>query len=163
MKLLLLVLLNLFALPALAGPATFVWADGRFTVHSPQYYSSTTADLSVNLRADVPFGSSVTVRYGFGGTAGDWKNQQEVPARAAGPWEFRADFSGVLHERSWNGVFTKLEFVFIITQPDGSVRFEKGGDSVFGYYESALPEPGTITSESSLAFQRLVTYKVERN
>ena len=167
---LLFALFVLCAEPAVAAPTapeTYVWADGRFSVHSPQYYTSTTADLSASLRANTTYGAKVRVRYGFGGfkdgVNGEWLDQHEVDALAVGPWEWRADFSEVLHERSWNGAYTKLEFVFIITAPDGSVRFEKGSDSVWGFYEAALPEPGTIGNGGNAAFQRLTVYTVLRN
>lgn len=159
----LLAFLSLFASSALAAPSTYVWAEGRFAVHSSQLVSTTTADLSVSLRSDLPFGSTVRVRYGFGQTGSDWQNQHEVEASAVAPWEWRAHFTETLHERGWERAYTKLNFVFIVTTPDGNVHYEKGNDSVWGFYEATLPEPGTIDNDNAHVYQRLVVYSVQRN
>lgn len=151
-----------FSAPAFAAPQTYIWAEGRFTRHSPGNYSSTTADLAVNLRADLPYGSTVRVIYGFGGEGSDWLGRKDIEAVAVAPWEWRAAFSETLHERSWDRAYTKLEFVFQITQPDGTVRYEKGGDSTFGFFEAALPEPGTIGTETA-EMTRLLVYTIQRN
>jgi hypothetical protein len=138
---------------ALLLAALSVWAEGRFAATSP----ATTAAIAVNLAdQDVAFGSSVRLRYGFGDGSGAWAEQHEIAAPAVAPWTFRAELTEELRG------FTKLEFVFVITGPDGRVRYEKGGDSVWGYYEAALPAPGTITDESTEP-QRLVVYPVDRN
>ncbi len=151
-----------------------VWADGRFALHSPTYYTSYTADFAVSLGADLPWGSKVRLRAGLGGVENDWseggheatlewREISEVEALPVAPYTWTASFTRTLHERSWSRFYSKLQFVFVIDLPSGETVFERGTASVWGFHEAELPLPGQISSGEEPTFRRLSTYTVSRD
>jgi len=116
------------------------------------YYTQTSADLEVRYRDEtLPWGSTVSVIYGFGGasptTTGsssrfEWTDRAELRAEANAPYTWSTRFSKVLHYRSNPKVVDSVQFVLRITYPSGKEEYIRGNDSVMGFYEASLPFVG---------------------
>lgn len=134
------------AMPAFAQQGS-VAAQGAFARHSCGYYSTTTGDLLVSFVPQVPIeaGARVYMHFGWEFPAGAsertvWSDITDVPmkqvrldANGAPIWD--AAVARELHYRSSSRApIDALDFVFRIEHPDGSVSWEKGIETEWGYY-----------------------------
>ena len=160
------------ALATAQALAADLWVDGRFYTLSPPYYTATVGEFAVSFKEQLPWGARVHVQYGLGGWADDfvggttrtldWENVSYVEAEAAAPFVWTAKLSETLHERSHNWMYDKLQFVFIVTLPDGTQYYEKGSNTPLGFYQAATPRPEAIGSDSDAPYQRLTVTAIGR-
>ena len=133
----------IFALTsATANASTIPELWGRGTTESCQYYTQTTGDFEVRLRADdLPWGTRVFVVHGFGEATPlhNWLTRAETEAHAIAPYTWSAQITQILHFRSSPQVLGSIQLFFRIELPDGSQRFVRsmrGDASGKGYLEA---------------------------
>lgn len=149
---------------------------GRSYVNSCGYYSNESADLSINFtNRMLPWGTKVTVVSGWRGydlkfISGpvqeqwfEWAYRSEQEAKAVAPYQWRAEISRTLHDRSSTQQLTALQF---------SIQVEEPGKAPVNYplinwafYEAAVGGNGNSPCVSGeLPPFRLLSHRiVERN
>lgn len=136
---------------ALAGEQ---WVKARTVLNTCGYFSTSQAELTFSYRnQDLPWGTSVFLIYGWGGTSGttpfDWAPAAvTVEAPATAPYHWGTTVTGVIRARSSTS-YTSINYVWKVVLPDGSEFYEKGNGSTYGYYAadfSQVPMPCTTTS-----------------
>lgn len=134
--------LNSMALtvPALASDITVT--HRYYSPNQCAYFSSLKSDFNVTYSDEnrEPI-SSVVLVYGLKWSQGSeywlWTNTNEVAMRKNTNSQFAVLFSEESAFRS-GGEAVALQFVFRIESAEGQVVYDKGNDSIFGYYEADL-------------------------
>lgn len=134
---------------AFAAESTSVQA--RAVLHSCGYYSSQEVEVSLSYYNDtLPWGTSVELLYGWGGTEGstvfDWRNSTSIAAPATAGYTWGVTVTSQIAARSSPTFFEHIDFVWKVTLPGGSVFYVKGNSSTYGYYKadfSQLQRPCT--------------------
>ncbi|NMO13953.1 hypothetical protein HPC49_08845 [Pyxidicoccus fallax] len=134
---------------ALAGDQ---WVKARTVLNTCGYFSTSQAEITLTYRnQDLPWGTSVFLIYGFGGstsptTTFDWAPQPTtVEAPAVAGWHWEATVVSVIRARS-STQYNNINYVWKVVLPDGNVFYEKGNSSTYGYYSadfSHVPMPCT--------------------
>jgi hypothetical protein len=131
------------------------WVKARTVLNTCGYFSTSQAEITFSYRNnDLPWGTSVYLIYGWGGTSGttpfDWSPQPTtVEAPATAPYHWGTTVVGVIRARSSMPQYTNINYVWKVVLPDGHTFYEKGNDSIYGYYAadfSQVPMPCTNTS-----------------
>ncbi|MCK8503101.1 MULTISPECIES: hypothetical protein [Myxococcus] len=130
----------------LASSSSFAiehWADGRASLHSCLYASAYEAEIRMSYRnLSLPWGTSVELIHGWGGldnwVAFDWDNTQTVAAPASAPWTWTVTVRSFISHRTSPKWYDSFNFVWKVTLPGGSVFYEKGNGSTFGFYSANL-------------------------
>jgi hypothetical protein len=158
---------NVFALVLLCVSATAfageTSARARAVTYSCMYYSAQAVEVELSyLNYDLPWGTSVILTYGWGGhvsggngsTPVDWENTTSVNAPATAPYTWGATVRSNIAERSSPKYYDRIDFVWEVHLPDGSVFYEKGNTSTWGYYagdfshvSNACTSTGTFNTE----------------
>jgi len=95
----------------------------------------------------LPWGTSVALVYGWGGTSWghgnpstrfDWANTQTVAVSASAPYTWSATVTSIISTRSGSWLYDELDFVWKVTLPNGFTFYEKGNGSTWGYYAAGL-------------------------
>ncbi len=140
---------------AFAGGTT---ARARAVTYSCGYYSSQEAEVELRyVNTNLPWGTSVTLIYGWGGYYSapngtppnlfDWENTASKDAPATAPYTWGATVKSQIAARSSPKFYERLDFVWEVHLPDGSVFYEKGNDSAWGYYVADFSDvPNSCTS-----------------
>lgn len=124
-------------------------AGNVFSDDNCQYYSTTTGKFKITYKEQLPWGSKIELVYAFNNTFGnsEWHRQDESQMEAVAPYTWQAVIEEVTSAR---GSFSsdKINFVFRITLPDGSIVYDNGGQSPMGHYSARMPrmscEPETL-------------------
>ncbi|AKQ64700.1 hypothetical protein A176_001612 [Myxococcus hansupus] len=132
---------------ALAGAQ---WVQARTVLNTCGYFSTSQAEIRLTYRNDdLPWGTSVFLIYGWGGSTFDWApSPQTVEVPAVAPYHWGTTVTGVIRSRS-STQYTHLNYVWKVVLPDGHEFYEKGNDSTYGYYAadfSQVPMPCTQTA-----------------
>lgn len=129
--------------------AAETWVQARAVLHSCGYYSSSEVEVGLSYRNyNLPWGTSVYLVYGWGGTSGgtpiSWENTTTVQAPATAGYTWGTTVTSTIAARSSSKFYESINFVWKVVLPDGSEFYEKGNDSTWGYYDanfSQLPRP----------------------
>ncbi|HZI11014.1 MAG TPA: hypothetical protein VE153_11545 [Myxococcus sp.] len=147
-------------------------AQARAVTHSCGYYSTQEVEVGLtyfnNNSAEVPWGTSVYLVYGWGGyTSGStnvpftWDTTNTVQASATAGYTWGITVTSTIAARSSPKYYDAINFVWKIVRPDGSVLYKKGNTSTYGYYNASFanlqrpctnggfigsPTPLTVTS-----------------
>lgn len=108
------------------------------------YYSSSSLWGKVSYtNPNLRWGTRVFLRYGFMPSYyHSWENLNEVEAEPMSAYEWAAKTKEMVHGREgFSGTFV---FVFRIVTPDQQEIWDKGNDSILGYYSATLD--GQVTS-----------------
>lgn len=119
------------------------WADGRAVLHSCLYASSYEAEVRMSYRnLTLPWGTSVSLIHGWGGfnngVAFDWDDTQTLDVPASAPWTWAVTLRKTISTRSSPKWYEHFNYVWKVVLPDGTVLYEKGNDSAWGYYSADL-------------------------
>lgn len=137
--------LMLTSTTALAGEQ---WVQARAILNSCGYFSNAQVEVTLSYRNnDLPWGTSVYLIYGWGGTGTtsfDWAPQPTtVEAPATAPYHWGTQVKTIFRARSSTS-YSSINYVWKVVLPDGTEFYEKGNGSTYGYYAanfSALPVP----------------------
>ncbi|AGC41772.1 hypothetical protein MYSTI_00421 [Myxococcus stipitatus DSM 14675] len=126
------------------------WVQARTVLNTCGYFSTSQAELTLTYRNDdLPWGTSVFLIYGWGGSGVDWAPApQTVEAPAVAPYHWGTTVTGVIRART-STQYTSLNYVWKVVLPDGHEFYEKGNGSTYGYYAadfSQVPMPCTTTA-----------------
>ena len=144
-----------FASPANAGEIT----ASTYVHHCcPGYYSATYADLKFHYTStDLPWGTTVLIKYGFKSRYGsdahivsEWKDQISVQALASAPFTWDASVKDKFIYGRGGEQESHVQFVVQIVLPDGSVIYDKGSNSTWGFWEGYL-FPGSAPDAAGFA------------
>lgn len=130
--------------------ASEVKLQGRGYTHSCGYFSNSAADFSITYRNyDLPWGSRVFVKYGFGGFMQisdnygghrelfEWAYPNEIEASSVAPYTWTITLpETTTHDRSSNQWLNALQFVVKVQFPDHREIIEHGSNSTWGFFES---------------------------
>lgn len=167
---------NVFALALmLCSAAAFAgdtYVQARAVTHSCSYYSTQNVEVTLSyVNTGLPWGTSVNLMYGWGGASGagstpfDWQNTTTVAAPATAPYTWGTTVTSIIAARSSSQYYANIDFVWQVTLPDGSVFYEKGNSSTYGYYLadfSQLPRPCVSDSSFIGTPQPLTVTTVEK-
>lgn len=149
---------NVFALVLMFVSATAFAAEttaqARAVLRSCGYYSSQEVEVGLSYKnTTLPWGTSVELLYGWGGYEGstvfDWRNSTSIAAPATAPYTWGVTVTSQIAARSSPTFFEHIDFVWKVSLPDGSVFYEKGNNSTYGYYKadfSQVQRPCTSTA-----------------
>jgi hypothetical protein len=124
--------------------------QARTVSYSCGYYSTQAAEVTLSYTntnsAEVPWGTSVYLVYGWGGytssgstnTPFTWDNTVTVEAPATAGYTWGITVTGTIAARSSNKFVNAINFVWKIVRPDGSVIYKKGNTSTNGYYNASF-------------------------
>ncbi|MFP2904639.1 hypothetical protein ACLESD_06190 [Pyxidicoccus sp. 3LFB2] len=152
-------------------------ARARGVTYSCMYYSAQEAEVELSyVNTGLPWGTSVTLIYGWGGSVSpgggappylvDWENTTATDAPATAPYTWGTTVKGQTASRgSPSKSYNRLDFVWEVHLPDGSVFYEKGNNSTWGYYladVSSVPKPCTSTGGFNTELQPVPVTSVEK-
>jgi hypothetical protein len=135
---------------ATALAAEWTTAQARAVTHSCGYYSTQEVEVGLTYfndnSAEVPWGTSVSLHYGWGGytsngstnTPFTWDATNTVQANATAGYTWSATVTSTIAARSSNKFYDAINFVWKIVRPDGSVTYKKGNTSTYGYYNASF-------------------------
>ncbi len=139
----------------------------------PSYFSRLTGELILSYQNDsIPPESQVSFHYGFKGEdRSNWplvktiewqyKNTTQAKVLHEGVWQL-STLPTTLLERGGKQFFNELQFVVIIKKPDGSVSYDKGSSSAWGYYSCLLPiEDKSCLKKVALEAKEYCQLKIE--
>jgi hypothetical protein len=150
---------------------------GRSYVNSCGYYSNESADLQVNFGSHMfPWGTRIFVVTGWKGydqTGGggnsyqnwfNWAYRTEQEAKAAAPYQWRAELHNTLHDRSSNRFLTALQFAIRVEVPGmAPVNYPQIS---WAYYEAPIGAYGNspcVSGNNLPPFRLIQQTIVERN
>lgn len=174
-----LAVIGLLSTSTVRAELPIVKVKGRGMVSNCSYYSQTTAEFEIWYRDEsLPWGSQVSVIYGFGGldqspvAAGmgarlDWTDQSEKASEAVAPYTWVSRFSQVIHSRYSSRRLDQLQFVLRISLPQGGDRYFRGGQTSMGFIQAEFPFLGKSpcldsSSDRQLPFVDLSLSAVDR-
>lgn len=139
-----------FTSSQVSADSTHIEAFGRLRSFSSPAWISVQGDFIVSYHNDtLPWGTTVRLRHGFKRAdiingelreTSTWNDIAVPNCEAVGPFRWEARVSKQLSERNSSFRYTALEFVIEVIYPDGSVAYEKGSDSLWGYFEVDVPQ-----------------------
>ncbi|MCE9671665.1 hypothetical protein LY474_28045 [Myxococcus stipitatus] len=126
------------------------WVEARTVLNTCGYFSTAQAEVTLTYRNDdLPWGTSVFLIYGWGGSTFDWAPApQTVEVPAVAPYHWGTKVTSVIRARS-STEYTSINYVWKVVLPDGHEFYEKGNGSTYGYYAanfSQVPMPCTNTA-----------------
>jgi hypothetical protein len=119
-----------------------VQIEGKTVPCCSGYWSRTDAVWRISyVNADLPWGTTVLVRHGLQRSWGeaaseDWTAIDTMQAVPTAPYTWSVTVSREVASRG-GPAGTALQFAVMLIYPDGSVAWDKGSSSAFGYYEAA--------------------------
>lgn len=140
---------NVFALVLMlfssSAFAAETYVQARAVLHSCGYYSTQEVEVGLSyVNTGLPWGTSVYLVYGWGGTEGsnvfDWRNTTTVQAPATAGYTWGTTVTSQIAARSSPTFFEHIDFVWKVVLPDGSEFYEKGNNSTYGYYKSVFSQ-----------------------
>lgn len=158
-----------FLLVSSSAFASDTWAQGRIILRQCEYAFDYLAEVGMSYQNyTLPWGTSVELIYGWGGTSWnpttttfDWANTHGLAAQASAPYTWSATVVSVISTRSGGWAYDSIQFVWKVTLPNGYTFYEKGNGSTWGFYNASLsgvqerpcgvnftlpPTPLTVTS-----------------
>ncbi len=89
---------------------------------------------------NLKWGSKVFLKYAFTETMHqrNWDNEQVIELMPVGPFKWQADYATHVASRG-SFYYSQMKFLFIVKNEDGTIEFDKGNDSSWGYYQVDLP------------------------
>lgn len=166
-------LMALFGQTPASADAPDFWVDGRFYVNSPSDLESTRAELGASFRDVLPWGSRVELHYGFGtmdattldSMVMDWRFRGKVEGTAVAPYTWTAWVDRPLYDPSQAERVVYFQFIWKVLLPNGSHYYLRGTTSRLGFYESPMPDPGSVQTigRNNAQYQRLGLYVVLRD
>ncbi|WP_164016469.1 hypothetical protein [Pyxidicoccus trucidator] len=140
-----LALVLLFVSSSALASETFV--QGRMALRACEYASSYEAEVGLSYRNyTLPWGTSVYLVYGWGGSAKDgsnpfdWANTQTLAVSASAPYTWSTTVRETTSTRSGSTLLTHIDFVWKVVLPNGYEFYEKGNGSTWGYYTANLSQ-----------------------
>lgn len=131
-------------------------AQARAVLRSCGYYSTQEVEVGLSYQnTTLPWGTSVELHYGWGGYESsptnpfDWRDSTSVAVPATAPYTWGVTVTKQIAARSSPVFFEHIDFVWKVSLPDGSVFYEKGNNSTWGYYKadfSQVARPCTSTA-----------------
>ena len=133
---------------AFTAHASSVQVSGKLDASGFYYTNATGFFRFLYINNDIPQDSVIVLHYGFTRSEwqsgylqpiSDWNERAVITASPAetGVWE--ASLQNVMYSRGSSWHRSHVNFVFIVIKPDGSVFYDKGVDTEFGYYEIEAP------------------------
>lgn len=132
--------------------ASVVSSKSRSYTHSCSYFSTAHADLRITYKNDaLPWGVKIELIGGSEGTRANgaeqesftWHNRHKAMIMpAVAPYQWQAELSLLVTERSSPEYVKGYDFYFQITYPDGTVEIDKGAEEEInkGYYRVFFDE-----------------------
>lgn len=131
------------SLVSVTASAAKIKVDGRaYSATNCQYFSTSLADFNITYsHPTLPWGTEITVRYGFQDDFKkmSWQNGGEVQAHATAPYTWVAELDKVVIDSRGYFSLTHIQFAIMIRLPDGEIYWDNGGRSYLGYYEAPTP------------------------
>jgi hypothetical protein len=151
-----------------------VHIQGRSYSTSCSYYTKTIGDFLIQYNNySLPWGTRVFLIYGADGYTVqygpippreiklNWQNKKEIEVHTFSDFAWGADISLTLHERTNPDMFNGLDFVFRIVLPNGTVYYDNGGASDYGYYVANLLMQGSPCTSSERSLPHFDTLNLE--
>jgi hypothetical protein len=160
--------LMLLSTSAFASQTT---AQARAVTHSCGYYSTQEVEVGLTYQnANLPWGVSVYLVYGWGGTQSGapftWDNTNTLLVSASAPYTWSTTVTSTIAARSSPKFYESITFVWKVVYADGSEFWDKGNTSTWGYYDanfSQVQRPctssaGFIGTPTSLVVNSIVKW-----
>ncbi len=158
--------------PAHAGG---IEAKSRTYTHSCGYFSNQVSELEIVYKnQDLAWGSKVEAIFGYEGYTAqpgnrprlpfEWTQEQTQTIHASGPYTWTFKHLAYVHNRSSPNFVEAVNITFRLTNADGTVVYENGSGTPWGFYRVILARNGGCTGANYPlpAFESSDIQEVER-
>ncbi len=140
-----------------AEPIRSLSVKGNLQPSTSNYYSGMNGQFVVSYaNHSIPWGSRVFLRHGFLRSefsqgelmpVSSWNDQRILEMTASGPFTWQVATAAQLYSRGSSWQYTAIDFVLEIHLSNGEVNFDKGSDSVLGYFEAVAPRYDDVCNQ----------------